>query len=1240
MTGYKPDYGAGELVTADEALAILDRFNSLRLTTLQEQILRGVWEGVTYRQLAQHIGYDHDYIKYVGSRLWKELSKNLGRPVHKSNVRAVIQQLKRHRMQPLSAPHSAGSSLIQVACDWGDAPALEPIYGRRQVLDQLRQWCVEDHCRLVMLQGQGGIGKTTLARHLAQQIVEQSGESIAHSFERVMWRSLRSAPSPTELLKMLVSVLAPASNDISTTGATLRDWLSLLLMQLTQQRCFVVLDNVESLLQPQSLTGEYLPGCEAYQSIFERVGEESHQSCILLTGRELPAHFAALQARQPSVRIELVEAMEPEACRSVVRSVGVVCGDEQGDVLCDRYGGNPLSLKLIATTIRDVFSGQVESFLTAGTPLLGSMRQVLDEQFARLLPLEQQVMYWLAIHREPMAIAPLNTSFLHPPDLARLVEALDSLWRRCLIETTSRTLIEKASLTPNATPRFTQQPVIMEYVTRRFIDDGVAALIRMESIASSELSGMMLNRYSLLTPAMTDYIGNAQKRLILQPMLTQLLQHYGSQRAVDDHLRHWIQCCQYGLGDAPGYGAGNGVNLLCALTGTVENLDCSGVALWRIDARGYRLRQSNMSRAHFQDALFTETFGSVLCVAFDSTGEWLASGDTNGEIRLWQVSTGQLHQTLTGHSSWVRSLAFHPTDPWLISASNDHTLKVWDRATGRCLHTLTGHHHWVRHLTFSPLLMSGVPILASGDAAGVIYLWNCESWEEVRHFSAHDQAVRAIAFHPNGHLLSGSEDGTLKLWNLATGNCIRTFVGHTASVYTVLVTESGEVAISGSADGDIRLWDIETGECREVLTGHRDAVWSLSLSPDGDYLASASADSTIRIWVWQTGDCVRVLSGHHHWVLSVAFSPQSQSDKLGVWLASGGYDPTVRLWNGTTGNPLRVLQGYTNGIFALTVDEQSGVLVSGSQDGQVNMWDMQTRQWLSSIHAHAAQIWCVALSPNGQWLASGGLEPTIHLWHRETGECQVRLDTGSYWVRSLAFSPDSRWLTSAGTTNDILLWDLATNHVSHSLTGHTDFTWAAIFSPDGQWLASCSNDATVRLWDWRQGICQHTLKGHRGPVESIVFSPGGDWLASAGGDGVIRLWEIPSGDKIAQLTGHTDQIGRLAVSAHGRWLASSSNDQTVRVWDVSTGQCVHVLEQPERLAYAIAFLPPPHAHLLTTGNLDGQITLWNCQTGECAATWILPRPYEGLDITNVTGLTPAQRISLQQLGAVGDVPSP
>lgn len=1225
---FEPEKLGIESVTADEALVLLDQMQGLYFSTVQEQILRRAIAGQTYRRMAQQMGYETDYLKYVGSKLWQELSTTLGQPVSKSNVRAVLHQLQRQQNHPSGSSFKCPS---KIACDWGDAPVLQSFYGRQRDLAQLKQWCVVESCRLVMLQGQGGIGKTTLARQLAQQFAEGIAAEQDKGFERIVWRSLRSAPTPLEFLKDSVLALDPLAQDTVFSG--LSDGLALLLRRLSQRRYFIVLDNSESLLRSQSLTGQYLPGYEGYQAIFEQLVKEPHQSCIVLTGRELPAHFTNLQAHSNAVQIYPVESMALEACRSLVGEIGVNGQVDESAVLCDRYSGNPLSLKLVASTIRDLFNGQIQPFLASGIPLLGGVQQVLDQQFERFLPLEQQVMDWLAIYREPMPLDELKHSFLHLPDMAVLIEALDSLWRR--------SLLEKVVSSDNTPPRFTQQPVIMEYVTRRLIERVVVELNGVTTSTVSALSRTVLNRYSLLTPAAPDYVCNAQKRLILQTILARLLQQYGSPQAVEQQLRQWIKSCHDQLSDCPGYAAGNGVNLLCWLKGTVENLDCSGLALWRMDLRGCGLQHSNLKGADLQSTRFTETFGSVLCVAIDATGQQLATGDTNGEIRIWDIRTGQIQQTFSGHSSWVRSLCFHPSQPWLVSASNDHTLKVWAIATGACLHTLTGHRHWVRDVTVVPFPSSASPRLASCDADGIICLWDCKTWRCVQRFVAHDQAVRSLAAHPAGYLLSGSEDGTLKLWDLNTEHCLRTFVGHTAAVYSVqfaIGDESsaemrGDRIISGSADGEIRVWDSQTGKCLHTLIGHDDAVWDLSLSAEGQHLASGSADSTIRIWEWQTGQCLRVLPGHHHWVLSVAFLPTSQPEQR---LVSGGYDQTVRLWESTIGKPLQIWQGYTNGIFALTFDAHSGELVSGSQDGQVRIWHRQTEQCHTTIPAHTAQVWCIALSDDGQWLASGGLESTIYLWHRATGKCHARLDAGTYWVRSLAFSPDGRWLVSVGAAAEILLWDLTTATVERSLSGHSAFAWAVAFSPDGQWLASCSNDATVRLWDWRTGECQHVLHGHKGPVESLVFSPDGQWLASAGGDGIIRLWSVAGGQSIAECSGHTDQIGRLAISATGRWIASMSNDQTVKVWDSHTQRCIHSLTPSGRGIGAIAFAPHPQVQLLVCGDLEGQFQVWDCDKGVYVQQWSLPRPYEGLDLTYATGLTPAQWTSLQHLGAIGN----
>lgn len=65
--------------------------------------------------------------------------------------------------------------------------------------------------------------------------------------------------------------------------------------------------------------------------------------------------------------------------------------------LSDRYAGNPLALKVVATTIKDLFEGNIAKFLNQETAVFGDMREILDQQFERLSKSEQEIMYWLAI---------------------------------------------------------------------------------------------------------------------------------------------------------------------------------------------------------------------------------------------------------------------------------------------------------------------------------------------------------------------------------------------------------------------------------------------------------------------------------------------------------------------------------------------------------------------------------------------------------------------------------------------------------------------------------------------------------------------------------------------------------------------------------------------------------------------------------------------------------------------------
>jgi len=363
--------------------------------------------------------------------------------------------------------------------DWGSAPDVPAFYGRKQERETLKQWMGEERCKLVMLLGMGGIGKTSLAVTLAQEMQDR--------FEGVMWRSLLPAPPLSDLLNSLLQFLSQGQETLDTDN--IQQGISRAIAHLQERRCLILLDEVEVLFrshhqQPTRRTGQYVEGYEDYGEFFRRIGRDRHQSCILLTSREKPGEVISYEGQTSPVRSLHLKGLQTEDAIPLFRDKGFVSSDNELRMLIDFYSGNPLALKAIASLIQEVFAGNVAAFLDQNTLVLGDrLRGLLAQQINGLPELETEVLYWLTIAGRPFPLSQLRGNLLFPPSQSQLLEALAALERRGLIDKATPTSQQQEIL-------FTLQPLVMKYVTETFVEralDEICTVLESGDIAAFQV---------------------------------------------------------------------------------------------------------------------------------------------------------------------------------------------------------------------------------------------------------------------------------------------------------------------------------------------------------------------------------------------------------------------------------------------------------------------------------------------------------------------------------------------------------------------------------------------------------------------------------------------------------------------------------------------------------------------------------------------------------------------------------
>jgi hypothetical protein len=307
--------------------------------------------------------------------------------------------------------------------------------------------------------------------------------------------------------------------------------------------------------------------------------------------------LAALEGEILPVRSLELTGLHEEEARAIFQAKGTFTGTpEEWKALIHHYAGNPLALNMVASGIRDAFGSSISEFvksLKAGSCDFSGITHLLEHHFHRLTSSEQDVIYWLAINRQPTYLSELQEDIICPDLQKQLTDTLTSLARKSMIEKRSANRVKHYAVKTNSpctksiqpmeedgfklipkfqsvsywqnrdAPFFTLKPVVMDYVTQLLISKIC------EEIKTGKTA--LFNSHPLLKWQTEPFVMNAQKRLILQPIMNKLLNDLSSKINITNRLNHIFSEWQMKHSVIPNYTTINVINLQCHLDSALNS---------------------------------------------------------------------------------------------------------------------------------------------------------------------------------------------------------------------------------------------------------------------------------------------------------------------------------------------------------------------------------------------------------------------------------------------------------------------------------------------------------------------------------------------------------------------------------------------------------------------------------------------------------------------------------------------
>jgi WD40 repeat protein len=460
------------------------------------------------------------------------------------------------------------------------------------------------------------------------------------------------------------------------------------------------------------------------------------------------------------------------------------------------------------------------------------------------------------------------------------------------------------------------------------------------------------------------------------------------------------------------------------------------------------------TRAGWHQTLANDT---LLSVAFAPGGAELAVGGgagastSKGVLVTFAAGGAQLGAPQAVGTGALSSLAFDHRGPLLAAASDDGNLYLIDPGSGT--RTVIRGRAPLDVVGFSP----GGDLVATGDTAGAVKLWNVASDTQVGETMNAGSIVYGLAFTDGGGtLVSGGLDGRVSSWTgdgqppaVQTAAASQTLTG---GIDAEAVNASATLLATADRNGGLTIWNYRTLRRLWQLSARGDAITAVAFAPRGDTLAVGLADGDVVFLDASSGKetGARPLTGvSGHWaVVDLAYGQ-------GGRVAVAYYNGALAVWSVGARNPRRLgLVAQSGGATALAFSPSGQTLAAAFAGNGIYLYAPARLAARPRVIKVTDSIWSLAFAGASSQLLAGDEAGAVEIFNPSSGSQIAALPASGLPVFGLAVSPDGQTVATTDGGGELRLWDLPSRTELGQPLATGQSTLAAAFAPDGRSLVT------------------------------------------------------------------------------------------------------------------------------------------------------------------------------------------